>query len=76
MKYVLSGSLGHISKSLAQLLIAAGHQVTIISSNKDREQSIIALGANPAIGRLEDTAFLTSTFEGADAVFTLIPPVE
>ena len=75
MKYVLSGSLGHINKPLTQKLVAAGHDVTVISSSKEREAQIIALGAKAAIGTLEDTAFLTQTFTGADAVFTLIPPI-
>jgi len=74
MKYVLSGSLGHINKPLAQQLIAAGHQVTIISSNAERQAAITALGADAAIGSVEDTVFLSDVFAGADAVFTLIPP--
>jgi uncharacterized protein YbjT (DUF2867 family) len=76
MKYVLSGSLGHINKPLAKQLIVAGHQVTVISSNPERVQAITEIGATPAIGSVEDEAFLTSVFTGADAVFILIPPVE
>ena len=74
MKYVLSGSLGNISKPLAEKLIAAGHDVTIISSNAEKQKQITEMGAKPAIGSVEDTAFLTKTFTGADAVFMLIPP--
>jgi uncharacterized protein YbjT (DUF2867 family) len=74
MKYVLLGSLGHITKPLAQELIAAGHSVTIVSSNPARSADIIALGATPAIGSVEDTGFLTHTFRSADAVYTMIPP--
>jgi uncharacterized protein YbjT (DUF2867 family) len=76
MKYVLSGSLGNINKPLAQQLIAAGHTATIISSKAEREGAIAALGAKAAIGSVEDGEFLTQTFSGADAVFTLIPPVD
>jgi uncharacterized protein YbjT (DUF2867 family) len=75
MKYVLLGSLGNISKPLAEQLIAAGHEVTVISSNPARKEQITDLGAKPAIGKVEDTGFLTQTFTGADAVFALIPPV-
>ena len=74
MKYVLSGSLGHINKPLTQKLIAAGHDVTVISSHEKRTAEIEALGAKAAIGSVEDTGFLTETFKGADAVFALIPP--
>lgn len=74
MKYTLLGSLGHITKPLAQQLVAAGHDVTVISSQQERKHGISAIGAKPAIGSANDVAFLASTFKGADAVFTLVPP--
>jgi uncharacterized protein YbjT (DUF2867 family) len=75
MKYVLSGSLGNINKPLATQLIAAGHDVTIISSDAGKQQQIAAMGAKAAIGKVQDVAFLTEAFKGADAVFTLVPPM-
>lgn len=74
MKITLTGSLGNISKPLAQTLINKGHDVTIISSNAGREVEIKALGATPAIGNVDDVTFLTSTFSGADAIYTMVPP--
>lgn len=74
MKYVLTGSTGNITKPLAEALIAAGHEVTIISSNKSKQGEIETLGAKPAIGNILDTAFLTKTFSGADAVYLMVPP--
>ncbi len=74
MKYVVTGSLGHISKPLVQQLVSAGHSVTVISSSADREHEITALGATPAIGSVTDVTFLTATFTGADVVYTMVPP--
>ncbi|GGA98382.1 NAD(P)H-binding protein [Puia dinghuensis] len=74
MKYVLLGSLGNITKPLATQLIKAGHNITIVSSHADRKPAIEALGATAAIGSIEDIAFLTSTFKGADAIYAMIPP--
>jgi uncharacterized protein YbjT (DUF2867 family) len=74
MKYVITGSTGHISKPLSEQLIKAGHQVTIISSNQDKVKEIEGLGAKASIGSVEDVAFLTKTFTGADAVYTMVPP--
>jgi len=74
MNIVVTGSLGHISKPLTLQLVNAGHAVTVISSNPEKQKDIEALGANAAIGTLEDAAFLTATFTGADAVYTMIPP--
>ena len=74
MKIVITGSLGHISKPLAQELLQQKHLVTVISSKPERQKHIEALGAQAAIGSLEDTAFLTATFTGADAVYCMVPP--
>jgi uncharacterized protein YbjT (DUF2867 family) len=74
MKFVVTGSLGNISKPLTQSLLAAGHTVTVISSQPERAKEIEALGAIAAIGNISDVAFLTRTFAGADAVYTMIPP--
>ncbi|RYZ93723.1 MAG: NAD-dependent dehydratase, partial [Moraxellaceae bacterium] len=74
MKIILTGSLGHISKPLAAQLIQNGHDVSIISSIKDRREDITKLGAKPIIGSLEDAKFVTDAFFGADAVYTMVPP--
>jgi len=74
MKYVLLGSLGNITKPLAQQLIAAGGQVTIVTSDGSKSPAITSLGATPAVGSIEDVAFLTATFKGADAVYLMVPP--
>jgi NAD(P)H dehydrogenase (quinone) len=73
MNIVLTGSLGNISKPLAISLIEKGHSVTIISSNADKQTEIEALGSEAAIGKLEDTAFVSATFSNADAVYCMTP---
>jgi len=74
MKITLTGSLGNIGKPLAKLLIAAGHQVTVVSSKADKTAEIEALGAKAAIGSIADADFLTKAFTGADVVYTMVPP--
>jgi uncharacterized protein YbjT (DUF2867 family) len=74
MKFLITGSLGNISKPLAEKLVAAGHSVTVVSSKTDKTGQIEAIGAKAAIGSVEDVAFLTKTFTGADAVYTMVPP--
>jgi uncharacterized protein YbjT (DUF2867 family) len=74
MKYTLTGSTGHISKPLAEHLLKEGHEVTLISSDKKKTEEIEALGAKAAIGSVEDTHFLTRTFEGSDGIYTMVPP--
>ncbi len=74
MKIIISGSLGNIGKPLTKKLVAAGHDVTVISSQPERSAAIEALGAKAAIGSVRDAAFLGKTLAGADAVFAMTPP--
>jgi len=74
MKIIVTGSLGHISKPIVQKLKAGNHDITVISSNSERKTEIEVLGAKAAIGSVSDLAFLTETFKGADAVYTMVPP--
>ena len=74
MNYVVTGSLGHIGKPLAMRLIDAGHAVRIVSHNRERRPQIESLGAEAAIGSVEDAGFLTEAFRGADGLFTMAPP--
>lgn len=74
MKYVITGSLGNISKPVSEKLIAAGHNVTIITSSQDKVKAIETLGAKAAVGSVEDVSFLKQTLKGADVVYTMVPP--
>jgi uncharacterized protein YbjT (DUF2867 family) len=74
MKVIVTGSLGNIGKPLAEELVQKGHTVKVISSKPEKQKGIEALGATAAIGSLEDADFLVSTFNGADAVFAMVPP--
>ena len=74
MKIIITGSLGNISRPLAEELIAKGHEVTIVTRNAGNREEINQLGARAAIGSVEDAAFLTQAFAGADAVYAMTPP--
>jgi uncharacterized protein YbjT (DUF2867 family) len=74
MKIIVTGSLGNIGRPLTTNLVQKGHAVIVISSDPENKGKIEALGATAAIGKLENVDFLTATFTGADAVFTMVPP--
>ncbi len=74
VKYVLTGSVGNISKPIAITLIEAGHEVSIISSKAGKETDIKAPGAIALTGSVEDVYFLSDAFKGADAVYLMISP--
>jgi len=71
MKIVITGSLGNISKPLAQTLVEKGHTVTVISTKAERQKDIEAIGAKAAIGTMNDAGFLTTTLKGADVVYVM-----
>ncbi|MBC7921635.1 MAG: NAD(P)H-binding protein [Ferruginibacter sp.] len=73
MKIVLTGAAGNITRPLAQKLLAQGHGVTVIGRRAENLKSLADQGATPAVGSIEDEAFLTEAFKGADAVYTMVP---
>ncbi|TAE31775.1 MAG: NAD-dependent dehydratase [Cytophagales bacterium] len=74
MNYVITGSIGHISKPVVEGLVKANHTVTVITSKAENAEAIKNLGASAAVGSVEDAAFVTESFAGADAVYLMIPP--
>jgi len=74
MKIIITGSLGNISKPLTTNLVQKGHDVVVISTDPKKQETIEAMGATAAIGSLTDVEFLTTTFTGADAVYSMVPP--
>jgi uncharacterized protein YbjT (DUF2867 family) len=70
--FVVTGATGNIGSELVKKLLAAGKEVRAIARSKDK---LAALGAVEArAGSLDDRDFLTGAFEGATAVFAMIPP--
>lgn len=74
MKYIITGSTGNISKPVTQKLVAAGNQVTVITSSANKVSEIEGMGAKAAVGSVEDLNFLNTAFAGADAAYLMIPP--
>lgn len=74
MHYVITGSLGNTGKPITEGLLKAGHTVTVVTSKPENATKIEALGAKAAVGDVQDGAFVTKAFAGADAVYLMIPP--
>lgn len=73
--YVITGSIGHISKPIVEGLIKAGKNVTVITNNENRAKEINQLGARALVGSVEDRAFVLKAFACTDVVYTMIPPI-
>lgn len=73
--YVITGSIGHISKPIIEGLVKAGKEVKVITSLLDRVSEIEKTGAKALVGRVQDLAFLKQAFKNAEVVYTMIPPI-
>ena len=72
--YVVMGATGNIGSKLTTILLDKSEKVTVIGRSAERLQPFVDRGAMAAIGDIADVGFLTTTFNGADAVFAMIPP--
>ena len=72
--YAIAGATGHIGKAIAETLLSRGKQVRVLGRAMDRLQPLVLKGAEPFVGTLEDSALVSRAFDGAEAVFVMIPP--
>jgi len=72
--YAILGATGNTGSAIANALLDAGEQVTVIGRDANKLESFKNRGAKVRVGSIEDTQFLTNAFEGAKAVYALIPP--
>lgn len=72
--YVVTCATGNVGKVVAARLLAEGKRVRVIGREAGRLEAHAKKGAEVRVGSVEDAAFLTKAFEGATAVFAMIPP--
>lgn len=72
--YAITGATGNIGHVICEKLLTEGHTVRAIARTAEKLQALADKGAEAHPGSLEDTAFLTKAFQGADAVFAMLPP--
>lgn len=72
--YAITGATGNIGCVISEILLSEGHSVRAIARSEKNLQFLADKGAEIFAGSLEDEAFLTSAYRGADGVFAIIPP--
>lgn len=73
MNIVINTPAGNIGRVVANRLLLAGNDVTMISRNPTKVQYLIRQGASLIQGSLDDTSVVDRALEGADALFWLTP---
>ncbi|MES1209114.1 MAG: NmrA/HSCARG family protein, partial [Pseudomonadota bacterium] len=74
----MTGATGKQGGAVARQLIGKGHYVRALTrdASKPAAQSLAALGAELAVGNLDDRASIDRAMEGVDAVFAVATPFE
>lgn len=74
MKITVTGSLGNISRLLVTELVQGGADVQVITTDAQKGNEIVQIGARPLVGSIENAEFVKRSFAGSDAVYLMIPP--
>lgn len=72
--YVVTGATGNTGSIVAKKLLAQGKKVRVLGRSPERLNSLVSLGAEPAIADIKDKEALTRAFNGAEAAYVMIPP--
>ena len=59
-KFIVTGAAGHASKSLTELLVRNGHDVTVLGRSRNNLKGLVDQGAKAAVGNMLDVPFLSS----------------
>jgi len=71
---VVTGATGNIGSKISSRLLDQGQKIRCIARTEEKLRQLANKGAEIAAGSLDNAAFLTKQFSGAEAVFTMIPP--
>jgi uncharacterized protein YbjT (DUF2867 family) len=67
------GASGNTGRKIVEALLEAGEKVRALGRSESKLAALKRAGAEIVTGDATDSAFLSRTFRGADAVYTLLP---
>ena len=70
---VITGASGRTGRAATQALLAKGEKVRVVGRDAKKLAPLVALGAESFVGNVEDVASMTAAFEGAAAVYLVLP---
>jgi uncharacterized protein YbjT (DUF2867 family) len=71
--YVVTGATGNTGRVIAETLLEKGKKVRVIGRSAERLQSLVGKGAEAFVGSVTDGSAMLRAFQGAQAVYALIP---
>ncbi len=72
--YVVTGATGHIGQGLAERLLLEKKRVLAVGRSAEKLKALEQKGAEVFVGNVENAEDMCRAFQGAKAVFLLIPP--
>jgi uncharacterized protein YbjT (DUF2867 family) len=73
MIITVMGATGRTGRRIAEQLLKGGNTVRALGRSAGRLAELKDIGAQVLVGEPTDAGYLTHAFEGADAVYTLLP---
>src|SRR6202789_2229816 len=70
---VITGATGNTGKPAVEALLASGEKVRVIGRDAKKLEPFTQKGAEAFVGKVEDAAQMSQAFEGATAVYLIIP---
>src|SRR5271166_4445978 len=70
---VLTGATGRTGRAATEALRAKGEKVRVVGRDAKKLTTLMELGAEPFVGNVEDVASMTKAFDGASAVYLVLP---
>jgi uncharacterized protein YbjT (DUF2867 family) len=70
---VITGATGRTGRVAAEALIAKGEKVRVVGRDAKKLEPLAQKGAQAFVGNVEDVASMTKAFEGATAVYLVLP---
>ncbi|MBD3885280.1 NmrA family NAD(P)-binding protein [Phormidium tenue FACHB-886] len=73
MTIAIAGATGNTGGRIAQLLIEAGAEVTVLVRNPEKLHPVVRQNAAVRQGLLEDIQFVSQATQGAEALYWIVP---
>ena len=69
----ITGATGNTARPAAQALLDEGEKIRVSGRDAQKLEPFVARGAEPFVGDVQDAEAMARAFEGADAVYLVIP---
>lgn len=70
---VITGATGRTGGAAARALLEKGEKIRVVGRDARKLQLLVQNGAEAFVGNVEDAAFLAKVFDGASAVYLVVP---